>query len=100
MNFNLHFGELHSINSINDKNNLFENYNPKCHKVKRILISFNCLSEYSMFLSALDRVVSPTINIVFSSKNGIYRTDYVEEKPWLLGVKFSPTIRKPDYVLQ
>ena len=46
MNFNLHFGELHSNNSINDKNNLFENYIPKCYKVKRILISFNCFSEY------------------------------------------------------
>ena len=46
MNFNLHFGELHSNNSINDKNNLFENYIPKCYKVKIILISFNCFSEY------------------------------------------------------
>ena len=46
MNFNLHFGELHSNNSINDKNNLFENYIPKCYNVKRILISFNCFSEY------------------------------------------------------
>ena len=48
MNFNLHFGELHSNNSINDKNNLFENYIPECYKVKRILISFNCFSEYSL----------------------------------------------------
>ena len=46
MNFKLHFGELHSDNSINDKNNMFENYIPKCDKVNRILISFNCLSEY------------------------------------------------------
>ena len=46
MNFNLHFGELHSDNSINDKNNFFENCIPKCYKVKRILISFNCFSEY------------------------------------------------------
>ena len=46
MNFNLHFGELHGDNSINDKNNLFENYIPKCYTVKRILISFNCFSEY------------------------------------------------------
>ena len=46
MNFNLHFGELHNDNSINDKNNLFENYILKCYKVKRILISFNCFSEY------------------------------------------------------
>ena len=45
MNFNLHFGELHSDNSINDKNNLFENYIPKCYKVERILISFNCFSK-------------------------------------------------------
>ena len=47
MNFNLHFGELHSDNSINDKNNLFENYIPKCYKVERILISLNCFSEYT-----------------------------------------------------
>ena len=46
MNFNLHFGELYSDNSIKDKNNLFENYIPKCYKVKRFLISFNCFSEY------------------------------------------------------
>ena len=46
MNFNLHFGELHSDNSINDKNSLFESYIPKCYKAKRILISFNCFSEY------------------------------------------------------
>ena len=46
MNFKLHFGELYSDNSINDKNNTFENYIPKCDKVKRILISFNCFSEY------------------------------------------------------
>ena len=52
MNFNLHYGELHSDNSINDKNNLFENYIPKCYKVKIILISFNCFSEYSYPLEA------------------------------------------------
>ena len=46
MKFNFHFGELHSDNSINDKNNLFENYIPKCYRVKIILISFNCFSEY------------------------------------------------------
>ena len=46
MNFNLYSGELHSNYSINDKNNLFENYIPECYKVRRILISFNCLSEY------------------------------------------------------
>ena len=44
----MHFGDLHSNNSINDKNNLFENYIPKCYNVKRILISFNCFSEYTM----------------------------------------------------
>ena len=48
MDFNLHFGEMHSNNSINDKNNLFENYLPKCYNVKIILISFNCFSEYSL----------------------------------------------------
>ena len=49
MNSNLHLGELHSNNSINDKNNLLENYIPKCCKVKRIFISFNCFSEYRTF---------------------------------------------------
>ena len=43
----MHFGELHSDSSTNEKNNLLENYIPKCYKVKRILISFNCFSEYS-----------------------------------------------------
>ena len=47
----MHFGELHSNNSINDKNHFFENYIPKCYNVKRILISFNCFSEYVFFLS-------------------------------------------------
>ena len=50
MNFNLHFGELHNDYSTNDKNNLFENYIPKCDIVKRILISFNCFSEYIMHM--------------------------------------------------
>ena len=50
MNFNLDFGELHSDNSINDKNIFFENYIPECYKVKRILISFNCFSEYILIL--------------------------------------------------
>ena len=31
------------------KNNLFEKYIPKRYKVKRILISFNCFSEYIFF---------------------------------------------------
>ena len=34
VNFKLHFGELYSDNSINDKNNLFENYIPKIIKSK------------------------------------------------------------------
>ena len=51
MNFNLHFGEFQSDNSINGKNNLFEIYIPKCYKVKRILISFNCFSEYTTLLT-------------------------------------------------
>ena len=42
----MHFGELHSNNSLNDKNNLFEKYIPKCYNVKIILISFNCFSVY------------------------------------------------------
>ena len=53
MNFNLHFGELHCDSSINDKNTLFENYIPKCYKVKRILISFNCFSEYTCITAVI-----------------------------------------------
>ena len=51
MNFNLHFCELRSDHSMNDKNNLFENYIPKSYIVKRILISFNCFSEYILVLN-------------------------------------------------
>ena len=47
VNFILHFGELHSDSSIRYKLTLFENYILKCCIVKRILISFNCFSEYS-----------------------------------------------------
>ena len=55
--FNLHFGKLHSDNSINDKTNLFENYIPKCYKVKRILISLNCFSEYIIKYTAVRKIV-------------------------------------------
>ena len=67
MNFNLHFGELHSDNSINDKNNLFENYIPKCYKVKRILISFNCFSEY-IFTDQFFTVDSAVVKIQIYAK--------------------------------
>ena len=67
MNFNLHFGELHSDNSINDKNNLFENYIPKCYKDKRILISFNCFSEYIL----TDAIFIWILQVL--KKGGIYR---------------------------
>ena len=52
---NLHFGELHSDNFINDKNNLFEIYFRKCYKVNIILISFNCFSEYIFFGALVER---------------------------------------------
>ena len=52
MNFNLHFGELHSDSSINDKNTLFENYPSECYKVKIILISFNCFSECITYINS------------------------------------------------
>ena len=72
MNFNLHFIELHSDNSIDDKNNLFENYIPKCYKVKRTLISFNCFSE---FISKLTRVtfVSSDIKLYYKTFNHPYQ---------------------------
>ena len=56
MTFNLHFGELHSDNSINDKNSWFENFYPKCYKVNIILISFNCFSEYRCKLLSPSRL--------------------------------------------
>ena len=69
MNFNLHFGELHSDNSINDKYNLFESYIPKCYKVKTILISFSCFSEYSIKLrSFLIPVWSLTLEETYDLK--------------------------------
>ena len=77
MNFNLHFVELHNDNSINDKNNLFENHIPKCDKVKRILISFNCFSEYTynnlyriikhvLSYDLLDMKCKITVNFLFN----------------------------------
>ena len=68
MNFNLHFGELYSDKSINDKNNLFENYIPKCYKVKRILISFNCFSEYRLILQILAKYVIKLAKFIFLCK--------------------------------
>ena len=47
VNFILQFAELHSGSSLRYKYSLFEKYFLKCNKVKRILISFNCFSEYS-----------------------------------------------------
>ena len=42
-----HFAELHIQGSIiKYKNTLFGNYFLKCNEVKRIVISFNCCSEY------------------------------------------------------
>ena len=69
MNFKLHFGELHSDNSINDKNNFFENSIPKCYKVKRILISFNCFSEYMFNMSSPeDQVSNFIVNNAYSGQ--------------------------------
>ena len=75
MNFNLHFCELHSDNSINDKNNLFENSIPKCDKVKRILISYNCLSlvksKHQQKIFSQPKHVVGTLNkkVIFSTLN-------------------------------
>ena len=63
MNFNLHFGELHSDNSINDKKKFFENYIPKCYKVKRIIISFNCFSEYRSALAVNCLVITHCLEV-------------------------------------
>ena len=46
INFILHFREFHNDSSIRYKITLFENYIHKCYIVKRIIISFNCFSEY------------------------------------------------------
>ena len=43
----LHFAELHIGSSTRYENTLFGNYFLKCYLVKRILIPFNWLSEYS-----------------------------------------------------
>ena len=68
MNFNLHFDKLHSDNSINDITNLFENYSPKCYKVKRILISLNCFSEY---------IYRMTLRLFCTLFSGVKRIDFV-----------------------
>ena len=46
INFNLHFAELQIGGSIKNKNALFGKYFLNCKKVKIILVSFNCFSEY------------------------------------------------------
>ena len=46
VNFILHFAEMHIGSAIRNENTLFGNYFLKCFIVKRILISFNCFSEY------------------------------------------------------
>ena len=51
--FHFAFCELHSDSSLIYKLTLFENYIPKCYIVKRILISFNCFSEYMSLLSSI-----------------------------------------------
>ena len=45
---------------------MFENYISKCYKVKRILISFNCFSEYIIAVVFRARSVSVLINMVHS----------------------------------
>ena len=54
--FILHFGELQSDSSIRYKLTLFENNTPKCYIVKRILVSFNCFSEYSFHILSLSKM--------------------------------------------
>ena len=44
--FFLHSAELHIGSSIRYENALYRNYFFNCYIVKRILISFNCFSEY------------------------------------------------------
>ena len=46
VNFILHSAELHIGSSIRYLNALYGNYFLNCYIVKRILISFNCFSEY------------------------------------------------------
>ena len=54
-NFILHFDEVHIGSSIRYKTTLFVNYFLKRNKVKRILISLNRCSEYSLFSKTLRR---------------------------------------------
>ena len=49
VNFILHSAELHTGSSIRYQNALYGNYFLNCYIVKRILISFNCFSEYICF---------------------------------------------------
>ena len=56
VNFILHFAKMHIGSSIRYENTLFENYIFNGYIVKRILISFNCFSEYicNIFMNYLD----------------------------------------------
>ena len=64
MNYNLHFGESHSDNSINDKIICLKIIFQNDIEVKRSLISFNCFSEYILFLELEHiRNIRPTKNV-------------------------------------
>ena len=51
VNFILPFAELHIGSSIRYEKTLLGNYFLKCYIVKRILVSFNCFSEYIIVLT-------------------------------------------------
>ena len=47
-----HFAELHICSSIRYEYTLFGNYFLKCYIIIRILISFNCFSEYTLYIAS------------------------------------------------
>ena len=67
VNFILHFSELHIGSSIRYENPLFGNYFLKCYIVKRILISFNCFSEYICFHFELEECGFEFMQTIFKN---------------------------------
>ena len=76
MTRSLHFAELHLGSSIRYQNILFGNYFLKCNRVKIILVSFNCFSEYIMDIVFLLHTFSLTY---------ILRMSKLHETPRVMG---------------
>ena len=64
VNFILHSSELHIDSSIRYENALYRNCFLNCYIVKRILISFNCFSEYSSCTTELVKLLTSCLTAI------------------------------------